>query len=150
MTCDGEFLTGLWFDGQRHFEGIPEEASVHSGAVEPPVLKLTRKWLDAYFSGAVPDFTPPVKPEGTPFRKAVWSILLTIPYGKTMSYGEIAAALAERDGRKTSARAVGNAVGHNPVSLIIPCHRVIGSSGSLTGYAAGLDRKAFMLELEQT
>ena len=150
MACEGEFLTGLWFDGQRHFEGMPEEAFVPSGADEPAVLALTRKWLDSYFSGSNPGFTPPLKPEGTPFQQAVWRILLTIPYGKTITYGEIATTLADdRGGAKPSARAVGNAVGHNPISLIIPCHRVVGASGRLTGYAAGLDRKASLLALEQ-
>ena len=102
-----------------------------------------------YFSGEVPEFTPPLALHGTPFRKAVWDILLTIPYGQTMTYGGIAALLAARHGmQRMSAQAVGGAVGHNPVAIIVPCHRVIDAGGSLTGYAAGLDRKRRLLQLE--
>ncbi len=107
------------------------------------------RWLDTYFCGQAPGFTPPILMQTTPFRKAVWEIMLTIPFGKTMTYGEIAEKLAEQNGlKKMSARAVGGAVGHNPISLMIPCHRVIGANGSLTGYAGGIRKKAYLLTLE--
>ena len=139
-------LTGLWFDGQKHF------ASTLSADHEEkmlPVFTEAERWLDRYFSGGIPDFTPALNLRGTPFRRLVWEFLLTIPYGRTVTYGEIAEILASRTGRPVSPRAVGSAVGHNPVSLIIPCHRVIGTDGSLTGYAGGLDRKIKLLRLEQ-
>lgn len=142
---DGESLTGLWFDGQKYF------ADTLTGLYEKKPLLVfaqTERWLACYFSGREPDFTPPLKPEGSVFRKAVWEILLSIPYGKTITYGEIASVLAERTGRRVSAQAVGGAVGHNPISLIIPCHRVMGAKGNLTGYAGGLDKKLSLLELE--
>ena len=109
-----------------------------------------RYWLDIYFKGKAPDFTPPLCMETTSFRKAVWEIMLTIPYGKTMTYGEIADKIAKQKGLlKMSAQAVGGAVGHNSISLIIPCHRVFGSNGSLTGYAGGIDKKVQLLRLEK-
>ena len=115
-----------------------------------PVFEDTIKWLDIYFGGAVPDFTPELSIHSTPFREAVWDILLTIPYGQTITYGEIAANLAHQMGKKKmSAQAVGGAVGHNPISIIIPCHRVVGADGSLTGYAGGLKRKQFLLDIER-
>ena len=115
-----------------------------------PVFEEAKAWLDRYFGGGVPDFTPPLRLYGTPFRKAVWELLLGVPYGHTVAYGELAALAAERLGRaRMSARAVGNAVGHNPISIIIPCHRVTGAGGKLTGYAAGLDTKARLLALER-
>ncbi len=115
-----------------------------------PIFDLVRHWLDIYFSGKAPDFTPPIKLEATPFRKSVWEIMLTIPYGKTMTYGEIAGKIAEQYGlNKMSAQAVGGAVGHNPVSIIIPCHRVVGTNGSLTGYAGGIDKKLQLLKIER-
>ena len=108
------------------------------------------KWLDTYFGGKVPNFTPPISIQTTPFRKAVYDILLTIPYGQTMTYGEIANIIAKQNGvERMSSQAVGGAVGHNPVSIIIPCHRVVGADGSLTGYAGGLDRKIELLKLEK-
>ena len=110
----------------------------------------TIKWLDTYFTGKQPDFTPLINLNTTPFRKAVYDILLTIPYGQTMTYGEIAHFLAEQKGiQRMSAQAVGGAVGHNPISIIIPCHRVVGADGSLTGYAGGLDKKIELLKLER-
>ena len=146
LASDGEALTGLWFDGQKYFgRGLAPTAR----AVDLPVFARTAAWLDAYFRGEAPDFTPPLRREGTPFRRAVWEILRTIPYGRTATYGEIAARLAARTGAaRASAQAVGGAVGHNPVSLIVPCHRVVGGDGSLTGYAGGVWRKLRLLELE--
>lgn len=114
-----------------------------------PVFELAARWLDMYFAGKKPDFTPPLSMRGTRFRRDVWEILLTIPYGKTVTYGEIADRISKRrGGGRVSAQAVGGAVAHNPISLIVPCHRVIGADGSLTGYAGGLERKARLLELE--
>ena len=146
ITSDGEALTGLWFDGQRFFANT---LSPINEAKPLPVFVETKKWLDIFFSGNAPNFTPPLNMRTTPFRKAVWEIMLTIPYGHTMTYGEIAKEVA-RDMRvkRMSAQAVGGAVGHNAISLIIPCHRVIGSDGSLTGYGGGLWRKQKLLEME--
>ncbi len=146
-ASDGSALTGLWFDGQKYFgTGL-------SGSAAEKMLSVfgqTDRWLDIYFSGSEPDFTPPLSLHGTAFRKEVWEILLTIPYGETVTYGKIAAVLAAKRGLPhMSAQAVGGAVGHNPVSLIVPCHRVTGSDGSLTGYAGGIDKKAFLLDLEK-
>ena len=146
LASDGEALTGLWFDGQRHFG-----AALHGAQEEKPlpILEEAVKWLDLYFSGKDPGFTPKLSLCSTPFREAVWETLRSIPFGETATYGEIAARLAEERGLvKSSARAVGGAVGHNPISLIIPCHRVVGAGGRLTGYAAGVDKKRFLLSLE--
>ena len=145
-ASDGQVLTGLWFDGQKHFakglSSLREEARL-------PVFALTDRWLDEYFNGKEPRSAPPLYIHASPFRRAVWEVLLTIPYGHTATYGEVAAAVAERTGlARVSPRAVGGAVGHNPVSLIIPCHRVVGSRGALTGYAGGLERKRRLLALE--
>lgn len=140
LCSDGDALTGLYFDGQRHFmEACPEPYE----AAALPVFALSSRWLDTYFGGDAPDFTPPLALRGTPFRVAVWNALLSIPYGQTVTYG----GLARRVG--STPRAVGGAVGHNPVALIVPCHRVIGARGTLTGYAAGLDIKARLLALER-
>ena len=146
LAADGSALTGLWFDGQKYFA-----ASLSADHAEKmlPVFAEAERWLDRYFSGSIPDFVPPLNPRGTVFRRLVWKFLLTVPYGQTVTYGEIADRLAAQTGQPVSARAVGGAVGHNPVSLIIPCHRVIGADGSLTGYAGGLDRKTWLLRLEQ-
>ncbi len=115
-----------------------------------PVFEETKHWLDIYFSGKEPDFTPQIKLQDSKFRLAVWNILKTIPYGQTATYGEIADIIAKQTGvSKISAQAVGGAVGHNPVSIIIPCHRVIGKNGNLTGYAGGLDLKKFLLDNEK-
>lgn len=143
----GTALTGLWFDGQKYFGStLPEQHQEK----ELPVFKQTEHWLDSYFNGKMPDFTPPLSLETTPFRKAVWEILLTIPYGQTMTYGAIADKLARQRGlAKMSAQAVGGAVGHNSISLIIPCHRVVGTNGSLTGYAGGIEKKVKLLILEK-
>lgn len=149
MASDGEALTGLWFDGQKHYADVLDKANVEQPNL--PVFAQTRRWLDIYFSGQKPDFTPLLKPKGSPFRQLVWEILLSIPYGKTMTYGEIARAIARKNGlERMSAQAVGNAVGHNPIALIIPCHRVLGADGSLTGYAAGTDKKGLLLDLEKS
>lgn len=143
MAGSGEALTGLWFAGQKYFA---ETLAAGYTEKEIPVLSGTKRWLDLYFGGTVPDFTPPLEMRGSAFRRAVWEILLSIPYGRTVTYGEIAGRIAGRNG---AAQAVGGAVSHNPVSLIIPCHRVIGADGSLTGYAGGTDRKSCLLRMEQ-
>ncbi len=149
LGSNGTALTGLWFVGQKYFaQGLPDDAK-RVRTDELPVFSQTKRWLDTYFSGEEPDFTPPLEVEGTPFRREVCQALLEIPYGQTATYGDIAQKLSEkRDGTRTSARAVGGAVGHNPISLIIPCHRVVGASGSLTGYAGGIDRKLKLLTME--
>ena len=140
-------LTGLWFEGQQHFAGTLSSDYTER---DIPVFEETKCWLDLYFSGRAPDFTPPLLPRSTAFRRQVWDILLTVPYGRTITYGEIADRIARQTGViRMSARAVGNAVGHNPVSLIIPCHRVIGTDGRLTGYAGGIDKKEWLLQMEQ-
>lgn len=148
MASDGTALTGLWFDGQKYFADTVLEEHIEKSL---PIFDDVSKWLDIYFGGKEPDFMPLVTFETTPFRKAVWDILVTIPYGKTMTYGEIADIIAGQKGiDKMSAQAVGGAVGHNLVSIIIPCHRVVGTGGSLTGYAGGIDKKIQLLKLEKT
>lgn len=146
MASNGNALTGLWFDGQKYFaEGLAETAA----AKTLPVFDEAVRWLDIYFAGRRPDFTPPLNLKGTAFRKKVWQLLLQIPYGQTTTYGELAAQLAAHRGLKQmSAQAVGGAVGHNPISIIVPCHRVVGTGGSLTGYAGGLAKKQALLKLE--
>lgn len=146
MASDGEYLTGLWFDGQKYFADTLKTQYEEKNL---DVFCRTDHWLDIYFSGKKPDFTPPLRMRGTEFRQEVWQILLAIPFGKTTTYGEIAKILADRRGANSmSAQAVGGAVGHNPISLIIPCHRVIGTNGALTGYAGGLEKKAWLLDME--
>lgn len=146
ITSDGKALTGLWFDGQKYTADTP---AATTKAKSLPIFRTVVRWLDIYFSGKVPGFTPPLAMRSSPFRKAVWNIMLTIPFGQTMTYGEIAAGIAkERGMQRMSAQAVGGAVGHNAIALIIPCHRVVGTNGSLTGYAAGLRKKQKLLELE--
>ena len=143
LAGDGEALVGLWFDGQAHFgEGLSPDAE----ARPLPVLDEARRWLDGYFGGIAPDFTPRLAPRGTAFRQAVWKALREIPFGQIATYAGIAARLGLSS---ASARAVGGAGGHNPISLIIPCHRVLGANGSLTGYAGGLERKRQLLRLER-
>ena len=148
LAADEIGLTGLWFDGQKYFaRGLPADQVER----ETPALLEAKRWLDIYFSGKEPDFTLPLHPIGSAFRQSVWEILLQIPYGKTTTYGEIARQLSEKMGlSRMSAQAVGGAVGHNEISIIIPCHRVVGTNGSLTGYAGGIDKKGKLLELEQT
>lgn len=148
LAADGENIVGLWLDGQKYFA-----ATLKGPVVEKPDLPVfikAKEWLGAYFAGERPSISRlPLAPVGSDFRKAVWDILREIPYGQCTTYGEIARTLAARMNRKSmSARAVGGAVGHNPVSIIIPCHRVIGSDGGLTGYAGGIGRKIQLLELE--
>ena len=147
LAADEIGLTGLWFSGQKYFaRGLPAERTERS----TPVLTEAKRWLDLYFSGREPDFIPPLHPAGSAFRRAVWQILLQVPYGQTITYGEIARQLAEKRGlARMSAQAVGGAVGHNEVSVIIPCHRVVGTNGSLTGYAGGIGKKVRLLELER-
>lgn len=148
LAADETGLTGLWFEGQKYFaQGLQEERR----EAETPILAEAKRWLDIYFSGEKPDFLPPLHLTGSQFRQDVWNILMEIPYGQTRTYGEIAKKLAERRNLPhISAQAVGGAVGHNPVSIIIPCHRVVGANGSLTGYAGGIDKKVRLLELEGT
>ena len=146
FSADGEALTGLWLEGQQYSADAPAGEGTKKNL---PVFDQTRRWLDIYFSGKAPDFTPRLATRGTDFREAVWQILLTIPFGRTMTYGAIAEIMARRRGLpRMSAQAVGGAVGRNPVSLIIPCHRVIGAGGNLTGYGGGIERKIRLLELE--
>lgn len=147
MASNGEALTGLWFDGQKYFG---DTLDTQQEVKRLPVFDETVRWLDMYFQGKVPDFTPLLFWQASDFRERVWEILLTIPYGHTMTYGEIADKIAAETGRsRMSAQAVGGAVGHNPISLIVPCHRVIGANGSLTGYAGGLETKRQLLALEK-
>lgn len=147
LASNGQALTGLWFEDQKY---VAATLSPDHTKCALPVFDLTAKWLDLYFSGKIPDFTPPLCIKTTDFRKAIAQIMLTIPYGQTMTYGQITSIYARQKGLPhMSAQAVGGAVGHNPISLIIPCHRVIGIDGSLTGYAGGLDRKIKLLKLEK-
>ena len=142
LAADEIGLTGLWFEGQKYFANtLPDERI----SQETEILSEAKKWLDIYFSGEKPTFTLPLHPAGSTFRQAVWQILSEIPYGQTITYGEIASKIAERENiSHMSAQAVGGAVGH----IIIPCHRVVGTNGSLTGYAGGIDRKISLLKLE--
>ena len=146
LAADEIGLTGLWFEGQKYVANtLPKEHI----SQETPVLTQAKTWLDLYFTGQNPTYTPPLHPSGSSFRQAVWEILLQIPYGQTMTYGEIARKLAEKQNLPhMSAQAVGGAVGHNEISIIIPCHRVVGTDGSLTGYAGGIDKKIALLQLE--
>ena len=146
LAADEVRLTGLWFDGEKYFaDNLPARHTVG----ETPTLAETKRWLDIYFTGREPGFLPPLHPIGSAFRQSVWELLLRIPYGQTTTYGEIAQELAAKRGlARISAQAVGGAVGHNEISILIPCHRVVGMSGSLTGYASGISKKAKLLELE--
>lgn len=148
LAADEIGLTGLWFNGQKYFA-----RSLPAGYTEQntPALSEAKRWLEVYFTCKKPDFMPPLHIVGSAFRRAVWEILLQIPYGKTTTYGEIARQLAKKQKLpRMSAQAVGGAVGHNEISIIIPCHRVVGTNGSLTGYAGGIDKKIKLLELEHT
>jgi len=146
LACDGECLTGLWLSDQKYFM-----ANVSEVIEKPdlPVLQDARAWLDCYFQGKDPGAIPAVKPQGTEFRQRVWKLLAQIPYGNVTTYGQLAKTIAADQGvEKMSSRAVGGAVGHNPISIIVPCHRVIGANGSLTGFGGGIARKIQLLELE--
>lgn len=145
LVSDGTALVGLYFDGQKYAaEGLDATRTQKN----LPIFEEARRWLDVYFSGRKPDFTPPTAPAGTAFQQSVWEILLTIPYGETTTYGAIAQRIEQNTGRRMSAQAVGGAVGRNPISILIPCHRVIGADGSLTGYAGGLYKKGSLLRWE--
>lgn len=147
IAADDIGLTGLWFVGQKYYALYLDKENRER---ETQILKDTKKWLDIYFSGQEPNFKLPLHFTGTDFQIEVWEILYSIPYGKTMTYGEIANVLAKRRGlKRMPAQAVGGAVGHNEISIIVPCHRVVGSQGSLTGYAGGIDKKVSLLKLEK-
>lgn len=152
LSADDIGLTGLWFEGQKYFADLPDlNVNVNGKDHENDILKDAIRWLNIYFTGKNPDFMPALHPIGSDFQKEVWEILLKIPYGKTMTYGNIAKEIARQRGCKTmSAQAIGGAVGHNKISIIIPCHRVVGTDGNLTGYAGGIDKKVNLLKLEQT
>lgn len=146
MSSDGDNLTGLWFENQKYFDLSLVTKCENQ---QLPVFDKTKQWLDIYFCKEKPNFTPEIKFDASAFRQQVWNILLEIPYGSVVTYGEIAKRIAESRGvERISAQAVGGAVGHNPISIIVPCHRVIGANGNLTGYAGGLDKKKYLLDLE--
>lgn len=145
LAADDSALVQLRFDAEKQLGSLPKDISF----VETPVLQATKRWLSIYFSGQEPDFMPPLRPTGTDFQQKVWQLLRKIPYGETTTYGEIARTLAAQQGQgRMSAQAVGGAVGRNPIAILIPCHRVIGASGKLTGYAGGLDKKRYLLSNE--
>ena len=148
LACDGNNLVGLWFEGQKYYGGTIYNAMTEKN--DFPIFDDTKKWLDSYFNGDNPAISKlSLAPIGGPFRQDVWNILCEIPYGKVTTYGDIANKVAAKMNRVSmSSQAVGGAVGHNPISIIIPCHRVVGANGSLTGYAGGVVTKAKLLELE--
>lgn len=147
LASDGTHLTGLWFDGQKYFAAGLQKQHAKK---ELLVFRQTKEWLDCYFKGQNPDFMPPLSVHGSAFCMTVWEFLKQIPYGQVTTYGEIAKQIAKQCGiASMSAQAVGGAVGHNPISIFIPCHRVVGANGSLTGYAGGIDKKAQLLRLEK-
>lgn len=141
LASDGTALIGLWFDGQKYFANTLEDTAKKKNL---SLFTEVAHWLDLYFNGIKPNFLPPLAPKATPFRKKVWDCLHTVAYGKTISYGEIAVHI----GKKNACRAVGAAVSHNPIAIIVPCHRVIASNGNLTGYVAGIEKKRRLLLLE--
>ena len=148
LACDGKNLVGLWVAGQKyHGDTIPEAMLENN---DMPIFDAAKKWLDRYFAGERPDISElPLAPIGSEFRQGVWDILCEIPYGKVITYGDISKRMAAKMNKESvSSQAVGGAVGHNPISIIIPCHRVVGSNGSLTGYAGGIHTKVKLLELE--
>ncbi|MDR0906355.1 MAG: methylated-DNA--[protein]-cysteine S-methyltransferase [Oscillospiraceae bacterium] len=148
LASDGESLIGAWFEGQKYFGGTMTGKAEQKDAL--PVFAAAKDWLDRYFGGAKPAISElPLAPAGSSFRRAVWDILCEIPYGECVTYGDIAKKIAAQTGRASmSGQAVGGAVGHNPISIIIPCHRVVGAKGNLTGYAGGIDKKIKLLEHE--
>lgn len=146
LAADDIGLTGLWFDGEKYYA---ESLSAEHEEKNTSALQQAKEWLDIYFCGQEPDFIPPLHMTGSPFRLSVWKLLQQIPYGTTVTYGQLAKAIAEEKGlAHMSAQAVGGAVGHNEISIIVPCHRVVGTNGSLTGYAGGVDKKERLLTLE--
>jgi len=146
LVSDGTALVGLYFDGQKYAAQGLDATRTQKNLL---IFEEARRWLDVYFSGRKPDFTPPTAPAGTAFQQSVWEILRTIPYGETTTYGAIARRIEQNTGCRMSAQAVGGAVGRNPISILIPCHRVVGTNGSLTGYAGGIDKKAYLLRIEE-
>lgn len=147
LSADEVGLTGLWFTDQKYYALYLDKNNQEK---ETPILKQAKKWLDIYFSDKEPDVNVPLHFIGSEFQNKVWEILYSIPYGKTITYGQIANILAKQKGlKRMSAQAVGGAVGHNQISIIVPCHRVVGSNGSLTGYAGGIKRKKYLLEHEK-
>ena len=145
-ASDGESLTGLWIEGQKYFCAALDEDAKPDRSL--PIFAKTREWIERYFAGERPPADFPLAPKGSAFRQEVWNMLRSIPYGQVATYGEIARRIGSNGAKPTSARAVGGAVGRNPVSIILPGHRVVGSNGSLTGYAGGLESKAALLKLE--
>lgn len=146
IADDGEGISGLFFDEEPACRAL---LSGPHATDATPAIRLTQEWLDLYFDGGRPGFTPPLHLTGSEFCMAVWRLLLEIPYGATTTYGALAARLAAAEGRASmSAQAVGGAVGRNPVSIIVPCHRVVGAGGRLVGYAGGLERKSALLTIE--
>lgn len=143
LASDGEALTGLWFDGQKYFP-----VQLTGEEKDLALFRQVRAWLESYFRKENPPVDFPLNAEGSPFSHSVWEILRQIPYGSTMTYGQIARILQAQSGKPVSAQAVGGAVGHNPISVVIPCHRVIGADGGLTGYAGGIEKKCALLNLE--
>ena len=148
LAAEDDALIGLWLEGQKYFPGFLKEEPVDKD--DAPVFRQTKNWLDRYFAGERPLISElKLSPSGSEFRREVWKLLCEIPYGEVITYGEIAKKIAAQRGlARMSAQAVGGAVGHNPISIIIPCHRVVGSDGSLTGYAGGIQKKVLLLEHE--
>lgn len=148
LASDGENIIGLWLEGQKYFAAAVTEKMVEKEDL--PVFFAAENWLNRYFSGEKPAISElPLAPRGGEFRRTVWDILCEIPYGEVTTYGKIAKEISDRMKKKSmSGQAVGGAVGHNPISIIIPCHRVVGANGSLTGYAGGIDKKLRLLEHE--
>lgn len=147
LAADDIGLTGAWFEGQKYFALYLDKEHEEK---EIPLFEKAKQWLDIYFSGKRPDLFIPLHFTGTDFQNEVWEILCTIPYGKTTTYGEIAKQIAAQNrSQHMSAQAVGGAVSRNPISIIVPCHRVVGANGDLTGYAGGIDKKRKLLQLEQ-
>lgn len=144
LASNGSALTGLWLPEQKYFP-----ASLPEAQPDLPLFAQAEAWMREYFSGSNPPIPFPLEPAGSPFRRQVWDLLLQIPYGQTTTYAALARQVAAMQGRSSmSSQAVGGAVGHNPISILIPCHRVLGSDGSLTGYAGGVEKKRWLLELE--
>lgn len=148
MASDEVGLIGLWFVGKKYFASTLSQNEPRQQKTLP-IFDQTKKWLDLYFAGQNPDFTPTLFLKGSEFRLSVWKILTQIPYGEVITYGDIAKQIARQRGvEKMSAQAVGGAVGHNPIAILIPCHRVVGKNGSMTGYGGGIDKKIELLKLE--